>query len=175
MSTISHLSACLAVSLLAMSNDRAWPQTISTVKIVVPVAPGGANDFLARVLAAQIGWAQGLASTIENRTGAGGIIGTEAVSRSAPWRQNPALAWQQLAHRRTRAKDELPSADELRADLQSGRCADPHHRQQRRALLQASRPDWRGARQAWRDNTCHRRPRGDFPNWLREAQAWRRP
>jgi hypothetical protein len=83
-STISHLSACLAISLLALSNDRAWPQTISTVKIVVPVARGGAKDFLARVLAAQIGRAQGLAFTIENRTGAGGIIGTEAVSRSAP-------------------------------------------------------------------------------------------
>jgi tripartite-type tricarboxylate transporter receptor subunit TctC len=62
----------------------AWPQTISTVKIVVPVAPGGADDFLARLLAEQIGRVQGLAFTIENRTGAGGIIGAEAVSRSAP-------------------------------------------------------------------------------------------
>ncbi len=46
--------------------------------------PGGANDFLARVLAEQIGRAQGVAFTVENRTGAGGIIGAEAVSRSAP-------------------------------------------------------------------------------------------
>jgi tripartite-type tricarboxylate transporter receptor subunit TctC len=84
MSTLSRLSACLAISLLAISNHRAWPQTISTVKIVVPVAPGGANDFLARVLAEQIGRAQGIAFTIENRSGAGGIIGAEAVSRSAP-------------------------------------------------------------------------------------------
>jgi tripartite-type tricarboxylate transporter receptor subunit TctC len=84
MSTISHLSACLAISLLAVSNDPAWPQTISTVKIVVPVAPGGGSDFLARMLAEQIGRAQGISFTIENRTGAGGIIGAEAVSRSAP-------------------------------------------------------------------------------------------
>jgi tripartite-type tricarboxylate transporter receptor subunit TctC len=84
MSTISHLSACLAIGLLAVSNDPAWPQTISTVKIVVPVAPGGGSDFLARMLAEQIGRAQGIGFTIENRTGAGGIIGAEAVSRSAP-------------------------------------------------------------------------------------------
>jgi tripartite-type tricarboxylate transporter receptor subunit TctC len=44
---------------------------------------GGANDFLARALAEQIGRAQGLAFTIANRTGAGGIVGAEAVSRSA--------------------------------------------------------------------------------------------
>jgi tripartite-type tricarboxylate transporter receptor subunit TctC len=81
MSTVSRLSACLAFSLLAISDGS--PQTISTVKIVVPVPPGGANDFLARVLAEQIGRAQGLAFTIENRTGAGGIIAAEAVSRSA--------------------------------------------------------------------------------------------
>jgi tripartite-type tricarboxylate transporter receptor subunit TctC len=77
-------SACVAISLLAISDHYAGPQSISTVKIVVPVAPGGANDFLARVLAEQIGRAQGTAFTIENRTGAGGIIGAEAVSRSAP-------------------------------------------------------------------------------------------
>ena len=84
MSTISHLSACLAISLVAVCNDPAWPQTISTVKIVVPVAPGGGSDFLARMLAEQIGRAQGISFTIENRTGAGGIIGAEAVSHSAP-------------------------------------------------------------------------------------------
>jgi tripartite-type tricarboxylate transporter receptor subunit TctC len=58
--------------LLAISD--ASPQTISTAKIVVPVPPGGANDFVARVLAEQIGRAHGVAFTIENRTGAGGII-----------------------------------------------------------------------------------------------------
>jgi tripartite-type tricarboxylate transporter receptor subunit TctC len=84
MSTVSRLSACLAISLFAISNHLAWSQTISTVKIVVPVPPGGVNDFLARVLAEQIGRAQGVAFIIENRSGAGGIIGAEAVSRSAP-------------------------------------------------------------------------------------------
>jgi tripartite-type tricarboxylate transporter receptor subunit TctC len=84
MNTTSRLSACLAISLLAVSGHPARPQAITTVKIIVPVSPGGANDFIARVLAEQIGAAQGIAFTIENRTGAGGIIGAEAASRAAP-------------------------------------------------------------------------------------------
>jgi Tripartite tricarboxylate transporter family receptor len=73
-----------ALILFSLSGHSASSQTISPVKIVVPVSPGGANDYLARVLAEQIGRAQGLAFAIENRTGAGGIIGAQAVSRSAP-------------------------------------------------------------------------------------------
>jgi tripartite-type tricarboxylate transporter receptor subunit TctC len=75
---------CLAISFLVVSLDAAWPQTITTVKIVVPVPPGGANDVLTRVLAEQIGRSRGIAFTIENRLGAGGIIGAEAVSRAVP-------------------------------------------------------------------------------------------
>jgi tripartite-type tricarboxylate transporter receptor subunit TctC len=44
----------------------------------------GLQCVLARVLAEQIGRAQGIAFTIENRTGAGGIVGAEAASRAAP-------------------------------------------------------------------------------------------
>jgi tripartite-type tricarboxylate transporter receptor subunit TctC len=84
MRTIGSLSACLAIGLLAISDHAAWSQTITAVRIIVPVTPGGANDFLARVLAEQIGRAQGTAITIENRTGAGGIIGAEAASHAAP-------------------------------------------------------------------------------------------
>jgi tripartite-type tricarboxylate transporter receptor subunit TctC len=84
MGTVSCLSACLAISLLAISDHRAWPQTISTVKIVVPAPPGGGTDIVARVLTEQIGRAQGIAFTIENRSGAGGLIGAEAAARAAP-------------------------------------------------------------------------------------------
>jgi tripartite-type tricarboxylate transporter receptor subunit TctC len=83
MSTFSRVSACLAIGLLAISAHAASPQT-ATIKIVVPVPPGGATDFLARVLAEQVGRAQGIAFAIETRTGAGGIIGAEAVSRAPP-------------------------------------------------------------------------------------------
>ena len=54
------------------------------IKIVVPLAPGGATDILARLLAQQIGRANGPTMVIENRPGAGGVIGSEAVARATP-------------------------------------------------------------------------------------------
>jgi tripartite-type tricarboxylate transporter receptor subunit TctC len=46
------------------------------------VAAGGGVDITARLLAEQIGRAQGLTVVIENRPGAGAVIGAEAVSRA---------------------------------------------------------------------------------------------
>jgi tripartite-type tricarboxylate transporter receptor subunit TctC len=120
MSTVNRLSACLAISLLAISD--ASPQ-ISTVKIVVRVPPGGANDFLARVLVEQIGRAQGPAFTIENRTGAGGIIAAEAVSRSATDGRTLLIDSNSLLIDALVQKTNYHPLTELRADLQSGRCA----------------------------------------------------
>jgi tripartite-type tricarboxylate transporter receptor subunit TctC len=58
--------------------------TAGTIKVIVPVSAGGAADFLARLLGEQIGQAQGQTVLIENRPGAGMVIGAEAVSRAAP-------------------------------------------------------------------------------------------
>jgi tripartite-type tricarboxylate transporter receptor subunit TctC len=55
-----------------------------TVKIVVPGPPGAANDILARLLAEQIGRAEQVTLIVENRPGAGNIVGSEAVARAAP-------------------------------------------------------------------------------------------
>ncbi len=54
------------------------------VKIVVPFAPGGGTDVMARQIAQKLTevWAQPV--VVENRTGAGGIIGADAVAKSAP-------------------------------------------------------------------------------------------
>lgn len=68
---------------LLLSGHDAWSQT-RTIKIVVPYSPGDGPDFLARLLAEQIGRAQGLTTVIENRPGAGTVIGTESVSRAVP-------------------------------------------------------------------------------------------
>ena len=56
----------------------------SPLKIVVPLAAGGGADILARILAEQIGRAQTASAVVENRPGAGTVIGTEAVARAAP-------------------------------------------------------------------------------------------
>jgi tripartite-type tricarboxylate transporter receptor subunit TctC len=78
-----HLIAGAAVFLTLFCHG-AWSQTTRTIKIIVPIAPGGSMDILARVLGEQIGRAQGPTVLIENRTAAAGAIAAEAVSRAAP-------------------------------------------------------------------------------------------
>jgi tripartite-type tricarboxylate transporter receptor subunit TctC len=82
----SAAALCLAVlaGVIVASNDEASSQPTRTVKIVVPVPPGGAGDIVARQLAEEVGHAQGAAIMTENRPGAGTVIGTEAVARAAP-------------------------------------------------------------------------------------------
>ncbi|MGE4046282.1 MAG: Bug family tripartite tricarboxylate transporter substrate binding protein [Acetobacteraceae bacterium] len=69
------------VSFSAMA-DTDWPKT--TVKVVVPFPPGGANDTVARPYAQALSQMFGQAFVVENRGGAGGIIGLESVVRSKP-------------------------------------------------------------------------------------------
>jgi tripartite-type tricarboxylate transporter receptor subunit TctC len=80
-----HLAAvAVAVHWASPSGHGAWSQTTRTIKIVVAASPGGSLDFLARLLGEQIGQAQGQTVLIEDRAGAGGVIGAEAVWRAAP-------------------------------------------------------------------------------------------
>jgi tripartite-type tricarboxylate transporter receptor subunit TctC len=74
---------CAAVLWLLLG-QAAGAETPHSIKIVVPLPPGGAGDILARQLGEQVGRAQGSNVIIENRPGAGSIIGTEAVARAAP-------------------------------------------------------------------------------------------
>lgn len=64
--------------------DRpAFAQT-RTIRIVTPVPPGGTTDILARLLADQVGRRPGVSVVVENRPGAGSVIGSEAVARATP-------------------------------------------------------------------------------------------
>src|SRR5512138_2036415 len=54
------------------------------VKIIVPFAAGGPADVYARFLAQRLGDSMGQPFVVEDRPGAGSIIGTEAVAKSAP-------------------------------------------------------------------------------------------
>jgi tripartite-type tricarboxylate transporter receptor subunit TctC len=80
------LSALVALALLpALSSEKAlalYPDRI--VKIVVPSAPGGGTDVVARTLAQEMAKDLGASVIIENKPGAGTIIGTQAVATSEP-------------------------------------------------------------------------------------------
>ncbi len=79
------LSNCLLIaSALALHNTvlAAWPE--KPITVVVPAAPGGTSDIVARVLSEKLGAELGTTIVIENKAGAAGIIGTQAVARAAP-------------------------------------------------------------------------------------------
>lgn len=68
----------VAASLAAPARAQAAP-----LRLIVPAPPGGSTDILARSVAERAGAALGQTITIDNRGGAGGIIGTEGASRAA--------------------------------------------------------------------------------------------
>ena len=79
---------CLsAIALTATSNAHAqalaeWPQ--KPIKIVVPYAPGGSADTLGRLIARHLGDAFKQVVVVENKAGAGGLIGSQLVAKAAP-------------------------------------------------------------------------------------------
>jgi tripartite-type tricarboxylate transporter receptor subunit TctC len=83
---VAPAAAAAALVILALNPlipPRASAQT-GTIKIVVPLPAGGGVDVVARELAELISRAQGATFVIENRPGAGTMIGTEAVARANP-------------------------------------------------------------------------------------------
>src|ERR1700704_1481280 len=64
----------------------AWqsPAAADTVRLVTPFAAGGPADLLARLLAQELREQLGADVVVDNRGGAGGVLGTEAVARAAP-------------------------------------------------------------------------------------------
>ena len=77
----SFLVALAAAAALA-AHAQAYPT--KPVKIVVPFAAGGPADIYARVIAQRLGEAMGQAFVVEDRPGAGSLIGTDAVAKAAP-------------------------------------------------------------------------------------------
>jgi tripartite-type tricarboxylate transporter receptor subunit TctC len=74
--------ALVSVSSAPLFAQEKWPSR--PIKLIVPFAAGGNTDAVARIAAAHMQTALGVGVTIENRGGAGGIVGTDAAAKSAP-------------------------------------------------------------------------------------------
>src|SRR5437763_2845994 len=81
---LAAAAAAIASVCVALAGYGASAQKQRTLKLIVPSAPGGATDLLARLLGDQIERTQGATVVIDNRPGAGEVIGTEAAARAAP-------------------------------------------------------------------------------------------
>ena len=82
-------STCLLLTLLAsamgasaQSGPGGYPQR--AVKVIVPAATGSLTDPVARVIAEDLGRRTGQSWVVDNRPGAGGIIGTDAAAKAGP-------------------------------------------------------------------------------------------
>src|SRR6266850_813618 len=77
-------SIVLALGLLAALGASAhdWPS--KPVRFIVPYPPGGGTDVIARIVQQPLSEAFGQPIVIENRGGAGGVVGTEVAAKSAP-------------------------------------------------------------------------------------------
>ncbi len=102
---MKFIRLAIAALALAIAPGLAWAQAwpAKPVKIVVPFAAGSSTDILARLVADHFGKVFGQPFVVENKAGAGGIIGTELTARapadgytlimltSGPFASNPAV------------------------------------------------------------------------------------
>jgi tripartite-type tricarboxylate transporter receptor subunit TctC len=80
---MKHLASALAACsmlLVGAAHAQAWPS--KTVTLVVPYAPGGGHDTMARIVAEKLAPRLGQAVLVENKPGGGGMVGTEFVVRA---------------------------------------------------------------------------------------------
>ena len=76
-------AAALALAVATPAAHAAWPEG-KTLSIVVPYAPGGTADALARLIALHLGPKLGTSVVVVNKAGASGVIGAQAVAQAAP-------------------------------------------------------------------------------------------
>lgn len=83
--SMNKRKTCFAV-VLTLCLGSAWAQTypVKPIRMVVPYAAGGAADITARVLGQKMSESLGVPIVVDNKPGANGMIGTDAVAKAAP-------------------------------------------------------------------------------------------
>jgi tripartite-type tricarboxylate transporter receptor subunit TctC len=79
---MKRLLALLVCALAIHAHAQTYPA--KPVRVIVPYPPGGGNDTLGRLFAAKLSERMGQQFIVENRPGAGAMIGTEAAAKSPP-------------------------------------------------------------------------------------------
>jgi tripartite-type tricarboxylate transporter receptor subunit TctC len=77
-----HAATCALALVASLAHAQQYPAR--AVRIIVPSAPGGGTDITARILAPKLSEQLGQQFVVENRAGAGTMIGGEAVARATP-------------------------------------------------------------------------------------------
>src|SRR5262249_18650649 len=80
----TSLTIAMAASLLALAPAVAQDWPAKAVRIVVPVGPGSTPDMVARLIADRLQQKLGQSFVIENKPGASGNLGTDAVAKAEP-------------------------------------------------------------------------------------------
>jgi len=78
-----RITACLAAALLSLS-AAAQNYPAKPIHIIVPFAPGGGSDFIARFTAQKLSTSMGAQVIVENKPGAGGLLGIEQGVKADP-------------------------------------------------------------------------------------------
>ena len=81
---ITVVAACAAASLPPASMAQSVPGLPKQIQLVVPFSPGGSTDLFGRVVALRLAARTGGSVVVDNKPGAGGMIGADFVSRATP-------------------------------------------------------------------------------------------
>ncbi len=84
MRRLYRLSASSLLFVIATTAIAQQPYPTKPIRLIVPFAPGGGNDYLARLVGQKLGERLGQAFVVDNRAGASGIVATDMVAKAAP-------------------------------------------------------------------------------------------
>jgi len=83
-----HASIVVGLALLALTawpgHARAQDYPTRAIRLIIPFPPGGSNDVVGRIIANQLGQKLGKQVFVDNRSGAGGVVGTDLAAKTAP-------------------------------------------------------------------------------------------